>query len=217
MSFPDRNRLYVQQNPTDRRQDVHPELTPATAALSLIVAKIGDDQLGAPTPCRGATVADLLDHVGGLCLAFTGAAAKDPEAGRQTASADGSRLGPDWRTRIPERLDGLAAAWQADDAWAGLTRAGGIDMPGEVAGRVAANEVVVHGWDIATATGHGYSCQPGVLQAAYEFVQQVVAQYPDGSEGLFGPPVSVPDDAPLLDRLVGLTGRDPAWRPGGQA
>ena len=97
---------------------MHPELTPATAALSVIVAEIGDDQLGAPTPCRGATVADLLDHVSGLCLAFTGAAAKDPEAGRQTALADGSRLGPDWRTRVPERLDGLAAAWQADDAWA---------------------------------------------------------------------------------------------------
>ena len=98
-----------------------------------------------------------------------------------------------------------------------MTRAGGIDLPGEVAGRVAANEVVVHGWDIATATGHRYSCEPGVLQAAYEFVQQAVAQNPDGSEGLFGPPVSVPDDAPLLDRLIGLTGRDPAWRPDGQA
>jgi hypothetical protein len=31
--------------------------------------------------------------------------------------------------------------------------------------------------------------------------------------GLFGPPVSVPDSAPLLDQLIGLTGRDPAWRP----
>ncbi len=27
--------------------------------------------------------------------------------------------------------------------------------------------------------------------------------------GVFGPKVSVPDDAPLLDRLLGLTGRDP--------
>jgi uncharacterized protein (TIGR03086 family) len=196
---------------------MHPELTPATQAMALLLADIGDDQLAAPTPCPGATVADLLDHVGGLCLAFTGAAAKDPATGSQAPSADGSRLDPDWRTRIPERLDRLAAAWRDDGAWAGLTKAGGVDLPGEVAGRVAANEVVVHGWDLARATGHDYACESGVLQAAYEFVQQAVAQNPDGSEGLFGRPVSVPDDAPLLDRLIGLTGRDPAWRPGSQA
>ena len=196
---------------------MYPELTPATQAMALLVAGIGDDQLAAPTPCPGATVADLLDHVGGLCLAFTGAAVKDPATGSQAPSADGSRLDPDWRTRIPERLDRLAAAWQDDGAWAGLTKAGGVDLPGEVAGRVAANEVVVHGWDLARATGHEYACEPGVLQAAYEFVQQAVAQNPDGSEGLFGRPVSVPDDAPLLDRLIGLTGRNPAWRSGSQA
>jgi hypothetical protein len=46
-------------------------------------------------------------------------------------------------------------------------------------------------------------------------VQSAVAQNPYGSPGLFGPPVPVPDDAPLLARLLGLTGRDPAWRAGG--
>ena len=91
-----------------------------------------------------------------------------------------------------------------------MTRAGGLDMPAEVAGRVAINEIVVHGWDIATATGQPYSCEPELLEAAYEFVQSAVDQNPEGTPGLFGAPVAVPDDAPLLDRLIGLTGRDPA-------
>jgi len=30
---------------------------------------------------------------------------------------------------------------------------------------------------------------------------------------MFGPPVSVPDDAPVQDRLLGFFGRDPAWEP----
>ena len=159
------------------------DLTPATGTLTKIVADIGDDQLGAPTPCRDTTVADLLDHLDGLCLAFTGAAAKDPAAGSQAASADGSRLGPDWRVRLPDRLARLARAWQDETAWGGLTRAGGVDLPGEVAGHVAINEVVVHGWDIAAATRHDYACETELVQAAYEFVQSAVAQTPGREPG----------------------------------
>jgi uncharacterized protein (TIGR03086 family) len=189
------------------------DLTPATGMVTRVVADIDDDQLGAPTPCRDTTVADLLDHLDGLCLAFTAAAAKDLAAGQRGPSADGSRLGPDWRTRISGRLAQLASAWQDETAWAGLTRAGGVDLPGEVAAHVAINEVVVHGWDIAAATGHDYGCDTELVEAARAFVQGAVAQNPDGSPGLFGAPVAVPESAPPLDRLIGLTGRDPAWKP----
>jgi uncharacterized protein (TIGR03086 family) len=180
--------------------------------VARVVVGIDDRQLGAATPCAGATVADLLDHIDGLAAAFTFAARKDLDEGSKAASADGSRLTPDWRTRIPERLAGLAAVWQAAGAWTGATRAGGIDMPAEVAGNVAINEVVVHGWDIAAATGQEYTAEPEIVEAALKFVQPTAAQSPDGIPGLFGPPVPVPDDAPLLARLLGLTGRDPDWK-----
>jgi uncharacterized protein (TIGR03086 family) len=111
-----------------------------------------------------------------LSVAFTAAAAKDPGAGNQARPADGSWLGTDWQTRIPDRLARLAGAWQDNEAWTGMTRAGGLDLTGEVAGKVAINEVVVHGWDIAVATGHDYACEPQLLQGAYEFVQAAVAQ-----------------------------------------
>jgi uncharacterized protein (TIGR03086 family) len=180
--------------------------------LARVVANIGDDQLGAPTPCRGSSVADLLDHVDGLSRAFTAAAAKDPSS--QGPSADGTRLAADWRTRIPAQLAGLAGAWQDEAAWSGMTKAGGLDMPAQVAGAVAINEVVVHGWDLAVATGQEYGCDGELVQAASSFVQSAVEQNPGGSPGLFGPPVAVPQDAPLLHRLIGLTGRDPAWPRG---
>jgi len=190
------------------------DLTSATQMASRVVMDITDDQLGAPTPCSEATVADLLDHMDGLCQAFTAAAAKDPTQGAQAPVADGSRLGPDWRARIPGRLARLAAAWQAESAWTGMTRAGGVDMPGEVAARVATNEVLVHGWDLAVATRHGYTADPAVVDAALEFVEPTASQNPAGVPGLFGPPVAAPAGSSSLDRLVALTGRNPSWRPG---
>jgi len=89
-----------------------------------------------------------------------------------------------------------------------------LDLPGDVAGVVALDEIVVHGWDIAAASGQIFACEPQLLAAAYGFVEATVADHPQGSPGLFGPPVPVPvpGSAPLLDRLLGLTGRDPGWR-----
>ena len=66
-------------------------------------------------------------------------------------SGDASRLVDDWRSRIPRDLAALAAAWRDPEAWTGMTRAGGIDLPGEIAGVVALDELVVHGWDVARA------------------------------------------------------------------
>lgn len=190
-------------------------LEPATTALTKLVGGVRDDQLQAPTPCEGTPVGDLLDHVDGLCSAFSAAATKSaPDADSQAPSADATRLGTAWRTRIPDRLATLADAWRAESAWSGMTRVGGIDLPGDVAGKFAIDEIVVHGWDIAAATGQDFFCDAELLEAAYGVVQSTVEQNPSGSTGLFGPPVPVPDDASRLDQLLGLTGRDPAWRPG---
>lgn len=189
------------------------DITPAANTLSHLVRGVEDDRLTAATPCAGMTVGALLDHLDGLSQAFTTAAGKSADGDRPPPSADASRLTPDWRTRIPDRLDSLTEAWGHDDAWQGMTRAGGLDLPAEVAGLVALDELVIHGWDLARATGQQYDVPPRVLEAVHGFVRATASQNPHGTPGLFGPPVAVPDGAPLLDRVIGLSGRDPGWRP----
>lgn len=189
------------------------DLSPVTEELGRLVRAVPDTALDAPTPCSGMTVGDLLDHIDGLSLAFTAAARKTAVDGGGGPSADASRLGADWRTRVPARLTELAGAWRDESAWCGMAEVGGGTMPAEVAGIVAVNEVIVHGWDIAVATRQAFDPEPAAVEVAHGFVAASAEQNPDGTPGLFGPPVAVPADAPLFDRLIGLSGRDPAWRP----
>jgi uncharacterized protein (TIGR03086 family) len=191
------------------------DLGPAAQRLADLLARIGDDELSKPTPCPAYSLGDLIDHVGGLALAFTGAAKKDSATyGDQTPSGDASRLGEDWRTRIPHDLAALAQAWREPDAWTGMTRIAGMDAPAEMVGLTAADELAVHGWDVARALGQPYDCEPEVLEAARSFLVQFASpDAPAGPDVPFGPSRQLPDDAPLLDRIVALAGRDLHWSP----
>jgi uncharacterized protein (TIGR03086 family) len=191
------------------------DLGPATRRTAAVVSDVGDDQLRSPTPCPRYCVGDLLHHVEGLAQAFTDAAAKDWAEGEpQGPSGDASLLTPDWRTRIPELLAELADAWKDPAAWEGTTQAGGIEMPGQIAGVVALDEVIVHGWDIARATGQDYDADPEHVEICIRTMgPQPGEERPAGDEVAFGRPVDAPAHAGGVDRLVAVLGRDPAWAP----
>jgi uncharacterized protein (TIGR03086 family) len=187
------------------------DLSPTAAEVARLVAGVRDDQLAAPTPCASTPVAGLLDHLVGLTEAFRLGAEKQPLTGAPRASADD--LPPDWRTRLPEQLDALAAAWRDPAAWEGMTEVAGARLPGGAMGVVAANEVLVHGWDLAAATGQTYAPDPAVVERCLGFAVDLASGAREMRDSMYGPEVPVPPDAPVLDRLLGATGRDPAWRP----
>ena len=183
---------------------------PTTTALATLVRGVGDDQLDGPTPNTGRSVGDLLDHIGGLALAFTAAARKEEPLGGGNPTADADALPDDWRSEIPDRLDALADAWRDPAAYEGSTQAGPIEMPAGAAALVALDEVTIHAWDLAVATGQRYDADPAAVDACAGFVATFDAPR-DG--GLFGPEVAVPDSASAFHRLLGATGRDPHWSP----
>jgi uncharacterized protein (TIGR03086 family) len=184
------------------------DLHPAAERLAGLVENLPEAALDRPTPCEHYSVAALLEHLHGSVLAFRAAAAKSPLPGGP--GGDAARLVADWRTRIPSDARALADDWSHPAAWEGMTAAGGVDLPGEVAGIVGLDELVIHGWDLAKATGQpaGYD-GPGLDE-----VLRLVTEFRGGGiEGLFGPAVPIPDDAPVLDRILGVSGRDPGWLP----
>ncbi|MFP5021503.1 TIGR03086 family metal-binding protein [Pseudonocardia phyllosphaerae] len=190
------------------------DLGPAARAVAAVVTAIPDDRLGDPTPCDDMTVAALLHHLYGLAWAFRAAAEKDPAAADAAPQASADDLPADWRTAIPARLDALAEAWRDPAAWAGTTGVGGMQLPGEAAGTITADELVLHGWDLAAATGQVFTPDPDAVAAVLAFTQMMSGPEHDASrDGLFGPVVAVPETAPPLERALGYSGRDPQWAP----
>jgi uncharacterized protein (TIGR03086 family) len=191
------------------------DLGPAARRVTALLDGIDDRQLTARTPCELYTVGDLLDHMMGLTIAFRDAA--DKRTGPTTSAPpapSAANLDTDWRHRLPEQLDELAAAWRNPAAWEGDTQAGGVTMPAAVMATVALDELVLHGWDLARATGQPYECDAASTEAVFGFTSLMSEpEHQAGREGLFGPVVRVPTDAPLFDRALAFSGRDPAWTP----
>jgi uncharacterized protein (TIGR03086 family) len=189
------------------------DLGPAVRRLADLVANVKDDALDRPTPCPAYLLGDLVEHVGGLALAFTAAGRKERNAyNEMNGSGDASRLAADWRERISRDLAALGQAWAEPGAWTGMTRIAGDDTPAGVVGLVLADELAVHGWDVARASGQAYACEPDILEAALRFLQMFASpDAPAGPEVAFGPARILLDEAPLLDRVVAMAGRDPGW------
>jgi uncharacterized protein (TIGR03086 family) len=88
--------------------------------------------------------------------------------------------------------------------------------------QVVSDDLVLHGWDLARATGQDDTMDPDDLARLWSSTSAIPAELMEkyrtpGAFGpgveVFGPEVKVSGDARLQDRLLGLIGRDPGWTP----
>ncbi|AGZ45352.1 TIGR03086 family metal-binding protein [Actinoplanes friuliensis] len=168
-----------------------------------VVRAIEPGQLGNPTPCTEFDVRALVEHM----LHWGPALARASRHSDGEAPADGDLL-----ERLERQIGQLVEAWSVPAAWEGTTSMGGPqELPAGMIGAMAVGEIVVHGWDLARATGQEISWDPGLQDFLYDEVAKTAEL---GREmQAYGREVPVPPTAPTLDRMLGLTGRDPAWRP----
>jgi len=193
---------------TDRTADL---LAAVLADLAPVVGGIGPDALHRPTPCTQYDVGQLRDHVLGWLTTFAGGFA-DPQ-GRAPADVGGYRAPDDPAAAAAEvraaaeRLGTAVRAGAADrPLWLGES-----SMPGDLAMSMILWEYQVHGWDLARATGQPWSSPAAAAEASLAFAPGMLTADYQGPGKAFAPRVPVPDDAPALDRLLGLSGRDPCW------
>jgi uncharacterized protein (TIGR03086 family) len=189
------------------------DFDPPVRQLRALLLGVDDDELSAPTPCDEWTVAALLDHLMGLAYGFAQAARKRtdlPGLDGPPPQPSAQHLSRHWRSRLPVLLEDLASAWKDPAAWTGTATVGGVTMPATAAGTVGMNELIVHSWDLARATGQDYAADPRTLEVMIEFLSQGPS---DGVSGQFGPAIPAKPEEDLLDQALALAGRHPSWRP----
>ncbi len=72
---------------------------------------------------------------------------------------------------------------------------------------IAFSDTLLHGWDLATATGQSTSMPDGLARAAYEIVHGAITD--EQRVGTFGPELAVHRRASPQARFLADTGRDP--------
>ena len=175
----------------------------------------------APTPCAEFDVETLRSHLQAVILRINAMGqgrpavsvpelvpASDPVAAWREAAAQTAGL---WAARDPQSL--VRAPWR--------------ELPTIEAAEIYAAEVVCHTWDLAAASGQSYDIDEQIAEVcerAYqreipaesrrEIFDAAATQMPAGVpwSDPFGPAVPVAEGARNIDRVVALSGRDPAWR-----
>jgi uncharacterized protein (TIGR03086 family) len=171
-------------------------------ALGGVIAGIRPDQLDAPTPCADFTVRGVLEHMIGGATAFAAA-----YRGEEPTE-------PDLSDPVASTQAALGALGDAITAPGALDRT--IAAPfGEVDGESFARFVVldglVHGWDVAVATGQAYEPDAELVAAADAFARQALDPLRDGST--FKAAVDATPDATPIEQLAAYTGRSTQEQP----
>jgi uncharacterized protein (TIGR03086 family) len=188
-----------------------PELMAAAAAeTARVVAGSTRTPKEAETPCPDWDLRTLLNHT----ILWTSYSAERRAHGESVAEELMSKdftAEPGYAQDYQAQIDKAVQAWSTPEAWEGDRSVMGNATPAADIGAMLIMEMVLHGWDVARATGQDYNCGDDLAQAVLQTVQQqgdMFRQY----EG-FAAVVPIPDDAPVFDRVLSLSGRDPNWKP----
>jgi uncharacterized protein (TIGR03086 family) len=185
-------------------------LARAAAAHPEIVRAASSASLDAPTPCAEWDLGALVRHL--LYWSPFLAAAGRRDAPVPVAESEQQVDLAGWPAALDAARADVVAAWSDPSAWEGTTSMGSPEqLPAEMIGGMVLGELVVHGWDLARAAGTQPRWPAEVIAAAHVAVAGMAEQ--GRGMGIFGAAIPVPPTAPLLDQVIGLTGRDPAWTP----
>jgi len=179
------------------------DLTPITAAeaalavLQPILRNLTADDRPKQTPCTEFTCHDLAEHLFGS-LSGVGAMAGATVVNTEEGSLE---------NRVSVMAGQVIDAWRTVDLDGTVPGPGGSQMPASIGAVILPIELLLHGWDLAQASGQRMHVSDELVEYVRGLAETVV---PDGrGRGAFAAEVPPVKGAPAVDRLAAYTGRTP--------
>jgi uncharacterized protein (TIGR03086 family) len=192
--------------------DPRPAFSSAVAVLLTTADGVCAGQLTAPTPCTDFDVSALLAHVLHVLRRITtaGRGADIESTPRVTAAPEEG-----WPVALRTAAAELAGVWADDAVLDAVLRLPFGTLPGRAALATWVGEVTTHTWDLAVATGQSPAWDDAAATLGLAAIHGKLPAADRGPGVPFADAVAVPDDAPVVERLVAWQGRDPRWAPAG--
>src|SRR5215207_6540598 len=162
-----------------------------------------------PTPCTEWDVRALLNHIVGAIWLWEGLLLdREPRVAVPPGGLpDTDVLGDDPASAYREAATAALAAARVDGVLAQPHPTPMGEMTGEMLAGFTTLDVIVHGWDLATAIGQPVAFDPEIVERVFGLALQAIPEH--GRPPMIAAPVSVPAESPLIDRLVAYLGRTP--------
>ena len=169
-----------------------------------IVGAIKDGQWHDATPTTEWDVRQLLNHIvsGNWWVRPLVEGKTIEEVGDRF---DGDVLGADPKAAYRQSAEDAGAAFKAPGAMAAACAVSYGPVPGEIYASHRFIDVLIHGWDLAKATGQDTSLPPDLVEACFEVIEPQ-KDLLVGS-GVFGSEVKVPSGADRQTELLAMLGR----------
>ena len=173
--------------------DCAAETLPACLA---VLQRLTEDDLARPTPCTEYTVGDVGQHVVRSMVLLASV------AGDQIDTPVAGTL----EENVAATAEAALAAWRRHGL-DGSVAVGRSVMPAGLAVEIIPLELLVHGWDIAHATGHDIEVTPEIAGYVLDRAQELITEDKRGRSFAAEEPAG--PGATVLQRLIAFTGRVP--------
>jgi uncharacterized protein (TIGR03086 family) len=174
----------------------------AAAAAGAVVDAVRSDQYASATPCDKWTVRDVINHVTSGNLRGVAALSGTEPPDR---AADVS--GDDPRGAFHRSVSEVRAALTEPGALETVIPTPLGDQPGMFVAHMRINELIVHSWDVAKATGQSTDIEPELAEGVLGMWRARLADQPRAEGGPFGLEQEPLPGATAADRLAAYLGR----------